>query len=110
MRPLSLIAAAVPFAFGLIRLAQTGSDARYLVVAAGSLCGAIAVVKFAGTGKATSRAVLGTVAGVFVAATVFAVAAAMFLGTRLGPGILIVGAAFGFCFAVASALHMRARG
>lgn len=110
MRPLALLAAAVPFAFGLIRLAQTGSDARYLVVAAAALGGAAVVMTFTRTGKAAADAGLGTVARVFVGATVLAVAAAMFLGTRLGPGILIVGAAFGFCFAVASALHMRAQG
>jgi hypothetical protein len=110
VRVLALLAAAVPFVFGLIRLAQTGSDARYLVVAAAALCGAAAVMTFTRTGTAASSARLGTVARVFVGATVLAVAAALFLGTRLGPGMLIVGAAFGFCFAVASALHMRARG
>jgi hypothetical protein len=44
-------------------------------------------------------------AGVFLVATTSAVVAALLLGTTLGPGILVVGTAFGFCFAVGSALH-----
>lgn len=98
MRALALLAAAVPFVFGLIRLAQTGNDARYLVVATASLCGAAVAMKLA----RTARLVV-----VFVAATMLAVAAAMLMGTRFGPGILVVAAAFGFCFAAASAIHLR---
>jgi len=96
---LAVLAAAVPFAFGLIRLVQTGSDSRYLVVAAASLVGAVV---------ATRLARIGTVAVVFLASTVFAVVAAMLLGTHLGPGILVVAASFGSCFAVAAALRGRA--
>ncbi len=100
MRVLALLAAVVPFAFGLIRLAQTGNDARYLVVAAASLFAAAVAMKLARTAR---------VAVVFLAAMVLAVLAAMLLGTRLGLGILVVAAGFGFCFAVAAALHTRAR-
>ena len=100
MRVLAVLVAAVPFAFGLIRFAQTGSDARYLVVAAASLAGAAVALKFARTAR---------VVAVFLAATVLAILAATLLGTRLGLGILVVAASFGFCFGVASALHLRAR-
>jgi hypothetical protein len=47
---------------------------------------------------------------VFIMATLLAIIAAMVLGTRLGPGILVVAAAFGSCFAAGSALHARTRG
>ena len=97
---LAVVAAAVPFAFGLIRLIQTGNDGRYLVVAAASLAGAGAAIKFARRAK---------VAAVLVAATLSAVVAALLLGTRLGLGILVVAASFGCCFAVASAILVRAR-
>ena len=100
MRVLAILAAAVPFAFGLIRLAQTGNDARYLVVAAASLFGAAVATKFARTAK---------VAAAFLSATAIAVLAAILLGTRLGPGMLVVAAGFSFCFAVAATLHTRPR-
>jgi uncharacterized membrane protein YadS len=112
MRTLAVLAAAVPFGFGLIRLAQTGSDARYLIVAATSLCGAAAVVvlRRASQGTRSSGSKASTVAAVFLAATVMAVAGAMLLGTHLGPGILVVAASFGFCFAIASAIYLHAPG
>jgi hypothetical protein len=42
---------------------------------------------------------------VFMRATLLAVLAAMLLGTTLGPGILVVASAFGFCLAAASVLR-----
>jgi hypothetical protein len=100
---LALLAATVPFAFGLIRLVQTGSDARYLIVATASLLGAAAVMTRAQTRKAINVTVM-----VFAIATLAAVVAAMLLGTKLGLGILVVAAAFGFCFAAAGWWHIRA--
>jgi hypothetical protein len=106
---LSLLFAAVPFAFALIRLGQTGYDVRYLWVALASLLGATTVMV---VGRAHNRGLTMAVAlaaGAFVTATLFAVLAAVLLGTTLGPGILVVASAFGFCFAVSSVLHVLAR-
>jgi len=44
-------------------------------------------------------------AAVFAASTLVAVSMGLLLGTRIGPGVLVVGSAFGFCFAAASVLH-----
>jgi hypothetical protein len=100
--------AAVPFGFALIRLVQTGTDARYVVVALASACGAALAMVLAG--PVTSARFLRVAVTVFISATLFAIIAALLLGTRLGPGILVVAAAFGFCFAAASGLHARTRG
>jgi hypothetical protein len=100
--------AAMPFAFALIRLAQTGTDARYVVVALASACGAAMAMRL--TRPVTSARFLRVAISVFIMATLLAVIAAMLLGTRLGPGIVVVAAAFGFCFAAGCGLHARTRG
>ena len=101
-------AAAIPFAFALIRLVQTGTDARYVVVALASACGAVMATLF--SRPVTSARFLRVAINVFIIATLCAVVAALLLGTRLGPGILVVACAFGLCFAGGSALYARARG
>jgi len=107
-RALSIFFAALPFAFALIRALQTGDDVRYLWVALASLCGAIAVmIVTRRSGRAPSAAVAVS-AGVLIIATLLAVVAALLLGTTLGLGLLVVGAAFGFCFAAGSLLHILA--
>jgi hypothetical protein len=109
MHLLSAAFAAVPFAFGLIRAVETGDDVRYLWVALAALGGALVVVA---TGKAlgwSSERVVALFGGVFVAATLCAMMAASALGVRVGPGMLIVGAAFAFCFAASGSLHVAAR-
>ena len=100
--------AAAPFAFALIRLAQTGTDARYVAVALASGCGA--AMAMALTRPVTRARFLRVATAVFIIATLFAVIAALLLGTRLGPGILVVATAFGFCFGAGCALHARTRG
>ena len=109
IQTLSICIAAVPFAFALVRAVRTGSDLRYFWVALASLLGAAATMAVA---RAYSRRPNGAVAlsaAVFVIATLFAVLAALLVGTALGPGILVVGSAFGFCFAVGGLLHLLAR-
>jgi hypothetical protein len=104
----STLAAAVPFAFALIRALTTGSDVRYLWVALASLVGAAVTATVVGGLRSNARRLIAAPA-IFVFATFMAVAAALVIGTRLGLGILIVGAAFGFWFAVAGHLYLRAR-
>ena len=108
MNAIATAFAAMPFAFALIRLVQTGTDARYVVVALASACGAAMAMRL--TRPVTSARFLRVAIVVFIMATLLAIIAAMVLGTRLGPGILVVAAAFGSCFAAGSALHARTRG
>ena len=98
-RVAAFLAAAIPFAFALVRAIRTGNDLRYFWVGLGSLAGGIAAAAAARRLSAASLA-----ASVFVAATLGAVLAALLLGTKLGLGILVVAAGFGFCYAVAAVL------
>jgi hypothetical protein len=91
---LSIVATLIPFGFALIRAARTGNDFRYLWVAFASVAGAALAMK---TAKASTKPM--AVALVFVVATVFAVSAAVLMGTAPGVPILIVGSAFGSWFA-----------
>lgn len=109
MHALSILFAAVPFAFALVRAVRTGHDLRYFWVALASLLGAAATMAVAGAYNRRPNAPVALAAGVFVIATLLAVLAALLIGTALGPGILAVGSAFGFCFAVGGLLHMLAR-
>jgi hypothetical protein len=105
---LSFAAGAVPFAFASIRAIQTGWDFRYFLIAVAGLLGAAATVAIgrASTGWGTFAMVMAA----FVAAALLSVLAAMTIGTRLGPGLLIVAAAFAACFAAAAFFHLRASG
>ena len=100
----SIVAASIPFGFALIRAVSTRGDVRYFWVALAGLLGGIATlcVFTPDRGKRVAAA-----SAIFVVATVSAVAAALLIGTRLGLGVLVVGAAFGFWFAVAGILARR---
>jgi hypothetical protein len=104
---LAILCAAAPFGFGLMRAVSTGSDFRYLWVALASGAGAVIVVM---TGRRTareSRTGTALLAGSFLMSTLLAVLMAMLLGTRLGPGLVVVASAFGFCSAAGSWVYAR---
>ena len=107
VRAMALVITGVPFGFASIRAIQTGWDFRYFVIAVAGLLGAAAVVAVPRV-YITGGTVARTVAA-FVAAALLSVLAAMTIGTRLGPGLLVVAAAFACCFAAAVWLHLRAR-
>ena len=109
LQALALVSAAIPFAFALVRAVQTGNDFRYFWVALGGLCGAAATMAVARRYDRTSKAAVVLPAAVFATATLLAVLAALFIGTSLGPGVLVVGAGFGFCFAAGCLLLQLAR-
>lgn len=109
LRVLSMIFAALPFAFGSIRAVQTGNDLRYLWVALAALCGAAVALRVGGgAGTASNRGTARSMR-VFTASTLLAVLMGMLLGTSLGPGLLVVASAFGFCFAVATLPYVMGR-
>ena len=100
---LSILFGAVPFAFALVRAVRTGDDFRYLWVAFGALLGAAIAVAMRNAHYTRTSVGLGVTA--FVLATLFATAAALFLGTQFGPGVLVVGSGFGGCLAASSVLY-----
>ena len=104
---LSFAAGGVPFAFASIRAIQTGWDFRYFLIAVAGLVGAAATVAI-GRAYATGWSTFAMAMAAFVAAALLSVLAAMTIGTRLGPGLLIVAAAFAVCFAAAVFFHYRA--
>jgi hypothetical protein len=107
---LGAVAAIVPFGFAMIRAVETeGRDLRYLWVAFAAFVGALARMALAARsgGRRMTRGTLA--AGVFFMSTLFAVLAAWLLGTAVGPAMFIVGAGFGFCFALSTFLRMPAR-
>jgi hypothetical protein len=106
---LAMGAAAVPFAFALIRAVQTGNDLRYFWVAIAGFLGALAVTVVGRTTVKRPIASAALAAVAFIVATTCAVLAALAIGTRLGLGILVVGLAFGGCFAVGALLHVLGR-
>jgi len=109
LRALSIVFVAIPFAFASIRAVRTTGDLRYIWVACGSILGAAVVTAAARSYSSTRVRAVKVSAAAFVAATLCAVLVALMLGTRLGPGILIVGSAFGFCCAAGCLLHTLAR-
>ena len=108
LRAVSIVLAAVPFAFALMRAFQTGDDLRYLWVAIAGVCGAVAAVWVAGPDGTSQKAAIVLWFVVFAVATLLGILTAVLLGTKLGPAVVLVGAAFGFCFAAGAALYMHA--
>src|SRR5262245_26651907 len=102
IRSVSIFFVVMPFLFGLLRAVMSGNDLRYLWVAAASLFGAAAFT--AATHPQSHRRRIALSMGAFLVATLCAIAAAMLLGTRFGPGLLIVAASFGFSSAAGCTL------
>lgn len=89
-----LILVAVPFIFGTLRLISTGTDARYLAVAAASTVAAFAV--FAARSR-TAAPTASTTTVAFLAATTAAAAAGFALGAMSVGAVLFVAAGFAVC-------------
>lgn len=109
LRLSSVILAAVPVAFGLIRLLSTGDDARYLWLAAAALLGSMAVAAFGRGASGPSRVLPGRALGAITAGTACAAATAVLMGATAGPGVAIVAAGFGLCTGTSAALAILAR-
>jgi len=100
---LSILFAAIPFAFGLIRAVSTGYDVRYLWMALASLLGAVIAVRTARNRKPTGTLALSAL--VLVIATLLAGIAAFLLGAKSVAAAGIVAFAFGFCWAASYAFY-----
>jgi hypothetical protein len=105
----SILLAAVPFAFALIRLFQTGDDFRYLWMAIVSFLGAAGVMTL-GAARTRGLGALTALSGAaLIVATLLGVTTAVLLGTTFGPGAAIVALGFGLCSAVGQALNAVSR-
>jgi len=109
LRALSLLFAAAPLSFGVIRAVRTGSDLRYLWVAIAALVGATAVMVVGTRSNTVRHGAIAPSAAAFVSASVLAVLMAMLLGTTLGLGIVVVATSFGFCCGVSCFLYAITR-
>jgi hypothetical protein len=105
----SVLLAAVPVIFGLIRAVSTGDDVRYLWLAGAAILGSMVAMRL---GRGTSnpahvslRRALGSVA----AGAASAAATAILMGARAGPGVAIVAIAFGLCTGTSAVLGTLAR-
>jgi hypothetical protein len=105
---LAIGAAAVPFVFAALRVKNSGSDFRYLWVALASLLGAAAVMSVVRVSKAGPRGAFALSVAVFVVSTLAAALVARLQGTTVGPGMLVVVSAFGFCFAAGACFRALA--
>ena len=107
LRALAILFGAIPFAFGLIRAIETGTDVRYVWVALAAMFGGMIVIaRVRRSGRSLQPAALAV--AVFVTSLFLAIGTAMLLGTRLGPGILVVAAGFAGCFAAAAVASVTA--
>ena len=100
IRSISLFFISLPFLFGLLRASTTGTDFRYLWLAAASFVGAGAIT-IAGQSRIRQLRVAAAVAAAsFLVGTAGATAAGMLLGTHFGIGLLVVASGFAFCCAI----------
>jgi len=106
---IAILFVATPLAFATIRAFRTGDDFRYLWVALASLLSGFAVIVVGNEKERMSNRVAMRSAAVFIVSTVVAVFAASLLGARVGPASVVVGSAFGFCYAAACGLHLFAQ-
>jgi len=109
IRSFSIFFISLPFLFGLLRAVTTGTDFRYLWVAAASLFGAGLLTAFATAPIRRPRVAVALSVGSFIVATVCGTAAAMLLGTRFGLGLLVVASSFAFCCAAGCTLFAITR-
>lgn len=93
----SVLCAALPALFGLVRAVNTGNDFRYLWLAASAIVGSLAARLVWPRAPGPRRMSVGRAVGAVAAGTACAAATAVFLGATPGPGLAIVAGAFGLC-------------
>jgi hypothetical protein len=105
----SVLLAAIPVLFGLVRAISTGSDVRYLWLSGASLIGSAAVMVFRPDPATTARVSVGRALLAVVAGAAGAAAAALLQGAKAGPGVAIVALGFGLCTGAGAVLARLAR-
>ena len=105
---LSILFAAIPFAFAIVRALQTGSDLRYIWVALGSFAGAAAVMAIGKARQRSPAAVLALAVVALIVATVLAGMVAFAVGASSLVSVAVVALGFGGCHAASLTLHLIA--
>jgi len=105
----SVLLAAVPVTFGLIRAVSTGDDVRYLWLAGAAIVGSMVVMPLWSGASGSAHVSLGRASGAVAAGAVCAAATAVFMGATAGPGVAIVASAFGLCSGTSAVLATLAR-
>ena len=106
---LSILLAAVPFAFALIRAFQTGTDFRYLWMAIAALIGAAVVMVIGKAREGRQNVVLALSAVAFLTSTLLTVFVGRMFGARSATGIWVVAVAFGLFSATGQLLYALSR-
>jgi len=106
---LSILLAAVPFAFALICAFQTGTDFRYLWMAIAALIGAAVVMVIGKAREGRQNVVLALSAVAFLTSTLVTVFVGRLLGARSATGIWVVAVAFGLFSATGQLLYALSR-
>ena len=105
----SVLLAAAPVTFGLIRAVNTGEDFRYLWLAGAAIVGSMVVMTLRSGASARAHVSPGRALGAVAAGAACAAAAALLMGARAGPGVAIVASAFGVCSGTSAVLATLAR-
>ena len=106
---LSVLLAAIPFAFAIVRALQTRSDFRYAWVALASFLGAAAVMIIGKARQRTPARVLALAVVALIAAALLAGIVAFVVGARSVLSMAVVAVGFGGCHAMGLALHALSR-
>ena len=108
LRLASVALLGIPVAFGVIRALATGSDLRYLWLAAAAIAGSLSVAFAGGRPDGESipagRTLLSVVAGAACATAV-----ALLMGTKAGLGMAVVAVSFGLCTGAGAVLAALTR-
>ncbi len=105
----SVVLAAVPVTFGLIRAVSTGDDFRYLWLAGAAVLGSMGLMALARGRSGGVRVSVLRAVGAVAAGALCAAAIAVFMGARAGPGVAIVASAFGLCTGLSAVFATLAR-
>ena len=107
MRVLAIVWIAIPFVFGGVRWASTGTDWRFVCAAFVALMGATLVLRRA---PSTSSPSLFMVAVAVAVSSASAALCAVLVGATAGGAIATVAIGFGICCVGGVTLWMRSRG
>jgi hypothetical protein len=105
----SVLLAAVPVIFGLIRAVSTGDDVRYLWLAGAAILGSFVAIRRRHGASGTAHVSLRRGFGAVAAGSACAAAASLLQGATAGPGVAIVAIAFGLCTGTSAVVATLAR-
>jgi hypothetical protein len=105
----SVLLAAVPVTFGLIRAVSTGDDVRYLWLAGAAILGSMVAMRRWPGASGPAHVSLRRAVGAVAAGSACAAATSVLLGARAGPGVAIVAIAFGLCTGTSAVFATLAR-